>query len=80
MGKPAISKERRGSEVTLGAQKESILPSNTDSESTFRPISSFDNWHLSTHIAARSIQDLMGVTVVGGWGIVRVSMATFVGV
>lgn len=42
------------------------LPSDSNSESSFRPISSLYNRHFTPHIASGSIEDLMRVSVIRG--------------
>lgn len=56
------------------------LPSNSDSEGTFRPISPLYDGHFSSHITAWTIEDFMCVTMVCGRSIMRVSMSALVGV
>jgi hypothetical protein len=59
------------------------IPSNAHSESTLRPFSSLDDGHLTANVAARTVEDLVGVAVIGGTeavvgvatnAVVRVSM------
>jgi hypothetical protein len=40
------------------------LPSDADGESSLRPVSTFNYWHFSSHIASWAVKDFMGVTVV----------------
>lgn len=62
---------------------ESNIPSNPNCESSLRPVPALDNRHLSSHVAARSIEDLMCMSMVSGGVIVgvfmRVLMTTWMG-
>jgi hypothetical protein len=53
----------------------SYIPSDANGKSAFRPVSAFNDRHLSSHIASRSVKDLVGMAVVGGGEVVRVAMA-----
>ena len=53
------------------------LPSNSNSKSTFRPVSSLDDGHLAAHIAARSVEDLVGVAMVCCGVVVGVRTSVF---
>ena len=47
-------------------QQESVVPSNANGKSSVLPVSSLDNWHFTAYIASRTIEDLMGMAMVGG--------------
>ncbi len=51
-----------------------FIPSDSNSKSTFRPVSSLNDWHLSAHVTSRSIKNFVGVAVIGSGEIVRVAM------
>lgn len=53
----------------------SCLPSNANGKSTLRPVSSLNDRHLSSHIAPWSIEDLVGVAVIGSGEVMTVAMA-----
>lgn len=44
----------------------SDIPSNANGESSFRPISPFDDGHLPSEIATGAIEDFVVVAVLGG--------------
>ncbi len=54
----------------------SNIPANSNSESTFRPISAFNERHLSSHVASGSVEDLVSVPVICGGSFMRVVMAS----
>lgn len=63
----------RGSEEAKGG-KPRYVPSDPNCKSTFRPISSLNNWHLSSHVAPRSIKYLVGMSVISCGKVVRMAM------
>jgi hypothetical protein len=54
------------------------IPSDSNSKSTFRPVSSLDYRHLAAHVATWSVEDLVGVSVVCCGVVVRVGVRPFV--
>jgi hypothetical protein len=64
---------RRGGLIERGNR--SFIPSDANGKSTLRPVSSFNNRHFSSHVAPWSIEDLVGVSVIGSGEIVTVAMA-----
>jgi len=60
-------------------EREDILPSDANSESTFRPVSSLNDWHFPTHITTWSIENFMSMAVVGSGTIMSVCMGMIMG-
>jgi hypothetical protein len=70
---PASGLGRIGS---MERSNRSYVPSNSNSKSTFRPISPFNDRHLSSHVASGSLEDLVRVPVIGCGNSVRVVMTS----
>lgn len=51
-----------------------FIPSDSNSKSTFRPVPSLNDRHLPSHVTSGSIEDFVGVAVIGRGEIMTMAM------
>lgn len=66
----------RNSITKCWSQKHVDVPSNANSKSSFRPISTLYDWHLSAHVTTWAIKNFMRVSMITSGVLVRMGWSS----